>query len=98
MGLALCGANLQHHEINALLKYIESRLVVSEFCVVFENELERVWPSKGKGKATRASAVQAFAKANKLSVVIHDPGWGVTFKKLGEPPFWRYQPKERRSL
>ncbi len=33
----------------------------------------------------RAAAIEAFAKANGLSVVIHDPGLRVTFKNLNVP-------------
>ena len=53
--------------------------------MVFENELERIWPTEGRENGARAVAIQAFAKANNLSAVIHDPGWGATFKKLSDP-------------
>ena len=72
-------------EIDALLKRITSRLSASKFCVVFENELERVWPKAKTEPETREAAIEAFAKANNLCVVIHDPGFSVIFRKLNVP-------------
>src|ERR1700736_4089768 len=68
-------------KIDALLTRIESRLSTSKFCVVFENELERVWPKAKTEAGGREAAIEAFAKANNLCVVIHDPGFSVTFRK-----------------
>jgi hypothetical protein len=72
-------------KIDALLKRIKSRLSISKFCVVFENELERVWPKAMTKSGTREAAIEAFAKANDLCIAIHDPGFSVTFRKLNGP-------------
>jgi hypothetical protein len=71
--------------IDALLKRIKSRLAVSKFCVIFENELERVWPREKNGLGGREALIETFAKANNLCVVIHDPPFSVTFGKLNGP-------------
>jgi hypothetical protein len=65
-----------------LLKRITKRLAARKYCLVFETELDRVWPAEKKETAIRATAIHAFAKANGMSAVIHDPGMRVTFRKL----------------
>jgi hypothetical protein len=65
-----------------LLRKITEKLLLKKSYVVFENELSRVWPEKGKDKEKRNAAIQAFAAANGLSAAINDPGIRVTFRKL----------------
>jgi hypothetical protein len=53
--------------------------------VVFENELDRVWPTEKTAPGGREAVIDAFAKANNLTVFNQDPGFSVTFKKLNDP-------------
>jgi hypothetical protein len=60
-------------------------LAASKFCVVFEEELARVWPAEKAESGGRDAVIEAFAKSNNLSVAIHDPGISVIFSKLNDP-------------
>jgi hypothetical protein len=68
--------------IEILLKHISNRLQSRKFCVVFEGELGRIWPTEKKETTKRAAAIQAFAARNGLSAKVHDPGVRVTFRKI----------------
>jgi hypothetical protein len=57
-------------------------LAAHNFCIVFENDIERVWPSLDRKDDKQAVAILDFAKANNLSAVIQYPRMQVTFKKL----------------
>lgn len=65
-----------------LAKHIISRLQTHLSCVVFESQLERVFPTDENAKKKRAAAIQAFARENGWSVKITDPGVRATFRKL----------------
>jgi hypothetical protein len=67
--------------MNVLLAHIQARLTQRKICVVFENELDRVWPQKKPKPDRREDAIRAFAKANGLIAIIHRPGIRVTFKR-----------------
>jgi len=67
--------------LDALFQHIDERLRLRKFCVVFDNELQRVWPVEEKERAKRAGAIEAFAKAHSLTATIHDPGIRVTFRR-----------------
>jgi hypothetical protein len=60
----------------------EERLNIRRFCIVFENEIELVWPRPQPGVAKRDAAIQAFASHHGWAVTIHDPGIRLTFRKL----------------
>jgi hypothetical protein len=67
--------------LDALLHHIEERLRTRKSCVVFNNQLQRVWPVEHRFAAKRAAAIEAFARANGLTATIHDPGIRVTFRR-----------------
>jgi hypothetical protein len=67
--------------VEILLNRINERLKTHKFCIIFRNELDRVWPIQDKERIKRAEQIQAFAKANGLTAVIHDPGIRVTFRR-----------------
>ena len=60
--------------IDSLLKHVKSRLAASKFCIVFESELERIWPFENKEKAIRVKAIEAFAKSEWV-VSSHSRPW-----------------------
>jgi hypothetical protein len=68
--------------VDALLRHIDERLRSRKFCVIFENELQRVWPVDKSEQLKRDAAIQEFARAHGLSATIHDPGVRVTFRRL----------------
>jgi hypothetical protein len=65
-----------------LLKFLANRLSAHSSCTVFEGDLARVWPNKGKETALRMAAIRAFAEKNGLQATIVDPGLHVTFRKI----------------
>lgn len=67
--------------MDVLLAHIQARLAQRKICVVFESELDRVWPQKKPKPDRREDAIRTFAKANGLTAIIHRPGIRVTFKK-----------------
>lgn len=70
--------------LDPLVQRITERPKTHRFSVIFENELERVWPTERKETAKRAEAIHTFATANDLLAKVQDPGLWVTFKKLRE--------------
>jgi hypothetical protein len=68
--------------VDSLYRHIEERLQTHKYCVVFENELQRIWPTPKKERAKRAAAIEAFALAHGLTATIHDPGIRVTFRRF----------------
>ena len=74
MGFIIAGVEI-------LLQHINNRLKTHKFCIVFGNELERVWPRDQKETMRRLEKIQAFAKANGLTATVHDPGLRVTFRR-----------------
>jgi hypothetical protein len=50
--------------------------------MVFETELERVWPTDNALREKRAALIHAYAKENGWSATVSDPGMRVTFRKL----------------
>jgi len=67
--------------LKILAERIRERLDARKFCVVFESELERIWPREKYTLAQRKKQIAAFANAYRLDVTIWDPGLRVTFKK-----------------
>jgi hypothetical protein len=72
--------------MDALYRHIDERLRARNYCVVFENELQRVWPTEKRERAKRAAAIEAFARSHGLSATIHDPGIRVTFRRISAGP------------
>jgi hypothetical protein len=68
--------------LDILLRHINERLLTRKFCMVFEHDLQRVWPTPERERAKRAAAIEAFARAHGFSATIHDPGIRVTFRRL----------------
>lgn len=58
--------------LETLAKHIEQQLGEREFCVVFEDELERCWPREKLRHAERERQIQAFAESHGWSASIHD--------------------------
>jgi hypothetical protein len=62
--------------LDTLAKHIEQHLKEREFCVVFEDELERCWPWKKLKQVERERQFQAFAESHGWSASILDSDSG----------------------
>jgi hypothetical protein len=62
----------QDDSLEALTKHIERHLKERDFCVVFEDELERCWPRTKLKHAERERQIQAFAESRGWSASILD--------------------------
>jgi hypothetical protein len=71
---------LQCH-LDALINRIRDRLKSKNFCVAFENDLDRVWPREKLPREARYELIRAFAAANGWQATINDPGIRVTFRE-----------------
>jgi hypothetical protein len=67
--------------VDILYRHIANRLQTHKCCVVFNNQLQRIWPVEEKHRAKRVAAIEAFARAHGLIATIHDPGIRVTFRR-----------------
>jgi hypothetical protein len=66
--------------MEALKKLVSERLEKKQFCTVFEQDLDRVWPPASESEKQRKEII-AFAKANGWSVKFSDPGLRAVFRK-----------------
>jgi len=65
-----------------LAKFVQERLEMRKWCMVFENRLELCWPAeKSAADVAREKEIREFAKANGWTAEIHDAGLSVIFKK-----------------
>jgi hypothetical protein len=64
--------------MDLLAKHIERTLKEREFCLVFEDELERCWPSKEIERMEREKQIQTFAKLHEWSTCILNTDSGLT--------------------
>jgi len=64
--------------MDTLAKHIERCLKEREFCLVFEDELERCWPSKEIDPTEREEAIQTFAESHGWSVSVLNTDSGLT--------------------
>lgn len=63
--------------LETLAEYIAGHLKQREFCVVFEAELERCWPSESADRTQREKQIQAFAKSHGWSAFILEVDSGI---------------------
>ena len=71
--------------MDELAKHIEWCLKEREFCVVFEDELERCWSIEKIKRADREKQIQAFAKSHGWIALILDTDSGAIRAILEEP-------------
>ena len=66
--------NKGHAALKILAEHIAQQLKERGFCVVFECDLERCWPSSGMSRAERERKIQEFAESQGWTVAILDAG------------------------
>ena len=64
--------------MDTLVKYIERCLKEREFCLVYEDELERCWPSQKIERTEREKQIQTFAESHGWSAFILNTDSGLT--------------------
>jgi hypothetical protein len=62
--------------MKTLAEHVAQQLKEREFCVVFENEIERCWPRKKLRRAEQEEQIQAFAKSSGWRAFIYDSDSG----------------------
>ncbi len=62
--------------LKTLAKHVAARLRERAFCVVFEDDLERGWPSNGMAPEIRERRIQDFAESQGWSAAIVESGFG----------------------
>jgi hypothetical protein len=74
---------IRHYHLmayNAALKALAERMTQElkerVFCVVFERDLERCWPSSRISRAERERKIQEFAESHGWTAAILDAGFG----------------------
>ena len=70
--------------LKTLTKNVATHLRGRAFCLVFEDDLERCWPSKQLKRAEREKEIQFFAESQGWTAVILtvDSGTRALFQKL----------------
>jgi hypothetical protein len=70
--------------LKTLAKHIAAQLEGRPFCVVFEDDLKRCWPSKQMSQEERNSEIHRFAESQRWSATILDGAFGARaiFQKL----------------
>ena len=70
--------------MKTLTKDIAAKLEERAFCVVFEDDLERCWPSNKMPQARRKKEIQNFARSQGWTAAILDGAFGTRaiFQKL----------------
>ena len=58
--------------MDRLARRVERELEERHFCVVFEDELERCWPSEELEALERHTQIEAFAKSRGWNAFIHN--------------------------
>jgi hypothetical protein len=62
--------------LKTLAKHIAAQLEERSFCVVFEDDLKRCWPSNQMPEAQRNSEIHRFAESQGWSATILDGVFG----------------------
>jgi len=57
--------------LETLARHIKGNFKKWSFCVVFEDELERYWPTEKINDSERESQIQAFAKSHGWIAFMH---------------------------
>ena len=67
--------NKGHAALKILADHIGQQLKERGFCLVFEHDLERCWPSSGMSRAERERKIQDFAESQGWTAAILDAGF-----------------------
>jgi hypothetical protein len=62
--------------MKTLAKHVAAQLKERTFCVVFENDVERCWPSNKMMHAKRKKKIQSFAESQGWTAAVLEGGFG----------------------
>jgi hypothetical protein len=70
-----------------LAKHVAARFEKLAFCVVFEGDLERCWPSNKMRRTKRKREIQSFAESQGWTAAVLEGGFGTraVFREGLEP-------------
>jgi hypothetical protein len=73
--------------MKTLAKHVAARLEERAFCVAFENDVERCWPSNKITHSKQTEEIQSFAESQGWTAAIVEGGFGtrVIFREGLEP-------------
>jgi hypothetical protein len=74
--LLCCSTRNDSSFLKTLAEHIASQLEERPFCVVFEDDLKRCWPSNPMPQAERNSEIHRFAESQGWSATILDGAFG----------------------
>jgi hypothetical protein len=74
----------EYEDMNTLAKQISEKIGERAVCVVFEDDLERCWPSNQMAEAKRNTEIQNFAESHGWTAAILEGAFGTRaiFEKL----------------
>ena len=77
--------NKRHAALKILAEHIAQQLEERVFCLVFEHDLERCWPSSGMSRAERERKIQDFAESQGWTAAILENAFGTRaiFRQAG---------------
>ena len=78
--------NKGHAALKILAQHIAQQLKERAFCVVFEGDLERCWPSREMSRSEREREIQDFAESQGWTAVIPDAGFATRAIFQGAEP------------
>jgi hypothetical protein len=61
----------QARGLDALATHIEWNLTTRSFCIVFEDQVERYWPTEKLTDTEREKQIQAFAESHGWNAFMH---------------------------
>ena len=64
---------------------INQRIKVRGYCVVYDHELEHIWPPEAALREKQIQLIERFAEQNGLAVTVRDTGLNATFKRKPAP-------------
>jgi hypothetical protein len=67
---------LIYEDMKTLAKHVAAQLEERAFCVVFENDVERCWPSNKMTPAKREIEIQSFAESQGWTAAVLEGGFG----------------------
>jgi hypothetical protein len=73
--------------MKTLAKHIAARIGERAFCVVFEDDLERCWPSNKMAQIKRNREIQNFAESHGWRAAIVEGAFGTRAIFEGYSPF-----------
>jgi hypothetical protein len=66
-----------YEDMKMLTEHVAAKLQERAFCVVFEGDLERCWPSNKMTQTKRKREIQSFAESQGWTAAVLEGGFGI---------------------